>query len=121
MKTLCQLAFAAVSVVLAAAYAQAQEYPSRPVRIVVPTSPGTGTDVTARFLADKLPQELKGSYVIDNRVGANGIIAAETVAKAAPDGYTLLTAASLHYVNKSLYEKLSYDPVKDFRTIARVR
>jgi tripartite-type tricarboxylate transporter receptor subunit TctC len=100
--------------------ATAQEYPSRPVRLVVPTSPGTGTDVTARYLADKLGAELKGAFVVENKVGANGMIAAEYVAKQPADGYTLLVSASLHYINKSLQPTLPYDPVKDFRPIARV-
>ncbi len=120
MSTPRHLVLAALAFLLAASAAHAQEYPARPVRFVVPTSPGTGTDVTARFLVDRLPAELKGAYIVENKVGANGIIAAEQVAKATADGYTLLVAASLHYVNKSLYDKLSYDPVKDFRPIARV-
>jgi tripartite-type tricarboxylate transporter receptor subunit TctC len=100
--------------------AQAQDYPSRPVRVVAPTAPGTGTDVTARFIADRLAQEWGVGVVVENKVGANGIIGADAVAKAAPDGYTLLMGLSALYVNKSLYKSLPFDPVKDFRVLLGV-
>lgn len=119
MKITAALALAFLAM-LSCGAATAQEYPSRPVRLVVPTSPGTGTDVTARYLADKLGTELKVVFVVENKVGANGMIAAEFVARQPADGYTLLVSASLHYINKALQASLPYDPVKDFRPVARV-
>lgn len=98
----------------------AQSFPSKPIRLVVPTSPGTATDLTARYLAEHLMRELGVSVLVENKAGANGIIATDSVAKSPPDGYTLLVAASTHYINQALYSKLPYDPVADFAPIARV-
>jgi tripartite-type tricarboxylate transporter receptor subunit TctC len=97
--------------------AMAQGYPTRPVMLIVPTAPSTGTDVTGRFLAERLSKEWNVGVVVENRIGANGIIAADTVAKASPDGYTLLMGLSALYANKSLYKSLPFDPVKDFRVL----
>ncbi len=103
---------------LAAAGAHAQGYPSRPVRIVVPYPPGGGTDTIARPLAQHLTESLKQQVVIDNRGGAGGSIGMELVAKAPPDGYTLVLALTAQLaVNPSLYKKIPYDPVKDFEPI----
>jgi tripartite-type tricarboxylate transporter receptor subunit TctC len=101
-----------------AAQAQAT-YPNRAVKLVVPSSAGGGTDVLARTLGERLRERLGQPIVIDNKPGANGIIGAEAVAHAPPDGYTLLISANnAMSANVSLYKKLSYDPVRDFTPIA---
>jgi len=100
--------------------AAAQDFPSRAVKIVAPTAPGTGTDLTARFLADRLAREWNQAVVVENKVGANGIVGADYVAKAPGDGYTLLMGLSGLFVNKSLYRSIPYDPEKDFRMLLGV-
>jgi tripartite-type tricarboxylate transporter receptor subunit TctC len=100
---------------LAGTPAQAQEFPSKPITIVVPFGAGSGTDQQARTMAHGLAAELKVPIIIDNRVGASGFIAAQYVAKAAPDGYTvLLTTNTTQAANEHLFKKLPYDPVRDF-------
>ncbi|RYZ05410.1 MAG: tripartite tricarboxylate transporter substrate binding protein [Comamonadaceae bacterium] len=116
---LLQLLLAACAAALSFSTA-AQDFPSRPVKIIAPTAPGTGTDVTARFLADRLAREWNQSVIVENKVGANGILGADFAAKAAPDGYTLLMGLSGLFVNKSLYRSIPYDPVKDFRVLLGV-
>ena len=98
---------------------QAADYPDRPIRLVVPFPAGGATDLMARTMGDKLTQRLGQPIVIDNRAGAGGGVGAEAVARAAPDGYTLLfaTMGSLT-INPALYKKLRYDPLKDFEPIA---
>ena len=98
--------------------ASGADYPSRYIRIVVPYAPGGGTDTIARILAQKLSDGWHQSVVVENRPGAAGIIGSEIVAKAAPDGYTLLVVAGAHAVNPSLYSQLPYDTVKDFADVA---
>ena len=96
-------------------------YPTKPIRLVLPFPPGSATDVVARIVAQKLGESLKQSVVVDSRPGANGIIASEAVAKAAPDGYTLILGSNgSHGINVSLFNKLPYDPVKDFAPITLV-
>ena len=102
------------------AAALAQTYPSRPVRIMVPYSTGSATDVLSRVVAQKLSDAWGQTVVVDNQPGANGIPATATVANAPPDGYTLVMIAANHVVNASLYSKLPYDTVKDFRPIVRI-
>ncbi|MCY1288464.1 hypothetical protein D9M69_137860 [compost metagenome] len=95
-------------------------YPNRPIRMVLPSGAGTVTDQTARLVAERLATALKQPVVVDNRPGANGIIASETVARAAPDGYTLLfTYSATLTVNPWTTPSLPYDPVRDFTPIAR--
>jgi len=95
------------------AYAQ-DDYPNRTVRIIVPFAPGGSTDVVARILADKLGTELKQSFVVENRSGAGGNIGADAVAKASPDGYTLLMGTTgVLAINKYLYKEMSFDPERD--------
>ena len=97
---------------------QAQDYPNRQIRFVVPYSAGTTTDVIARLYAQKLGEELGQTVVVDNKAGAGGNIAAETVARAAPDGYTLtFSTSATHATNPTLYPKVSFDPIKDFTHI----
>jgi tripartite-type tricarboxylate transporter receptor subunit TctC len=98
----------------------AQTYPLRPVRMVVPFAPGGGTDVIARYLASGLTESLGRQVVVDNRGGANGIIGTEIVARAAPDGYTLIFVSSPHSINPSLYAKLPYDTLRDFAPVSMV-
>jgi tripartite-type tricarboxylate transporter receptor subunit TctC len=111
----------AAALAAAAAGALAQEFPVRPVKLVVPQSAGGGADILARTIGQKLSEAWGQSVVVDNRPGAAGIIGTEAVAKAPADGYTLLMGAiSTHAINKSLYAKLPYDPVKDFAPVTLV-
>jgi len=98
--------------------ASSSDYPVKPIRVIVPYAPGGGTDTTGRILAQKLTDKLGQSVIVDNRPGAAGIIGSDIVAKAAPDGYTLLVVAGAHAINPSLYRKLPYDTVKDFAPVA---
>jgi len=101
-----------------AAHAQGS-YPERIVTIVVPFAPGGGTDIAARILATKLGEKFKQSFVVDNRTGAGGIVGAEQVAKAKPDGYTLLVGnVGTQAINQSLYPKMPYDADKAFAPIS---
>jgi tripartite-type tricarboxylate transporter receptor subunit TctC len=101
--------------------ANAQTYPSRPVKLVVPFPAGSATDQIARVVGHELQSTLGQPFVVENKAGAQGGIAAAEVAKAAPDGYTLmLTTNTPQAANVSLFKKLSYDPVKDFAPIARL-
>jgi len=110
-----------VASLLAAGAAIGQSYPSAPVTMVVPFAAGSGTDAVARIVARKLGERLKQPVLIDNRAGANAQIAAQFVAKAKPDGYTLfMTTNTSHSANPSLIANLKYDPIKDFTPVARV-
>ena len=106
-------------VLLAASASWAQPYPTKPVRLVVGFAPGGGTDIIGRRLAQKLTERWGQSVIVDNRLGASGNIAAEQVAKSAPDGYTLLMAFSSHASNAAL-SKLPFDINKDFSAITLV-
>ena len=97
-----------------------QGYPMKEIRVVVPYSPGGGSDATSRILAQRMSESLGRPLVIDNRAGANGIIGTEIVARALPDGYTLLFVSSPHAVNPSMYRKLPFDTLKDFAPISEV-
>jgi len=99
---------------------QAQEFPSRPVRIIVPTSVATTSDLAARFIAERMSRELNVSVIVDNRPGANGILGVTEFLAAPHDGHTLLLTNSSLYANPALYKKLPYDPVKDFRILLGV-
>jgi tripartite-type tricarboxylate transporter receptor subunit TctC len=98
----------------------AADYPNRPIRIVVPYPPGGGTDIVARIIGEKLQASLGQPIVIDNRGGAAGVIGTGLVAKAEPDGYTLLLAPSSHVINPSIHAHLPYDTVKAFAPITTV-
>src|SRR5262245_20880006 len=96
-------------------------YPNRPVRIIVSFSAGGPTDIVGRVFAAKLSELLGQQFFVENKVGAGGNIGADQVAKAPPDGYTLLVATvSTHAINPGLYSKMPYDPIKDFAPIAHV-
>jgi tripartite-type tricarboxylate transporter receptor subunit TctC len=100
-----------VAIALAAGIAPsvfAQNYPTKPVQMIVSFGPGAGLDVVARYIAERLAQDWKSSVVVDNRPGASGAIAARAVANAAPDGYTLLATSQVHYTNALLYRSLPY-------------
>ena len=101
--------------------AAAAEYPDRPVRLVVPFPPGGGADNLARTIMPRVEALLGQPIVIDNRPGAGGNLGAEFVARAAPDGYTLLYGTNgTHAINASLYRNLRFDPVKDFAPVSRM-
>ncbi len=103
----------------AALGAHAQEYPAKPLAFVVPFASGSATDTFARAIGQAVTEATKQAVVVDNKPGASGMIAAQAVAKAAPDGYTVLfTTNTTHAANEHLYRKLSYDPVKDFAPVA---
>ena len=104
---------------LHAGSAAAQAYPAKPIRLMVPFPPGGSTDIVARIVAQKLSTQLGQSVVIENRGGAGGTLGTAVVAKAAPDGYSLLVGStSTHVVAPSVYAKLDYDPIKDFAPIS---
>ena len=99
----------------------AQTYPAKPVRWVVPSTPGDGSDITGRLIADRISRELGQPVVIDNQPGAGGVLGSDAVAKAAPDGYTMIVGnAGSHGVNAGIYAKLPYDVVKDFVPVALI-
>ena len=105
---------------LLATGAGAQTYPAKPITIVVPFAAGSGTDSITRIVAQQLSIAFNQSVVVENKAGASGVLAATYVARAAPDGYTLLMATnSTHSANPHLFKSLSYDPVKDFTPVAR--
>ncbi|GAA4331057.1 tripartite tricarboxylate transporter substrate binding protein [Pigmentiphaga soli] len=99
-------------------YAAAADYPDKPIRMVCPFPPGGTTDFVARMIAQKLSEAWGQEVVVDNRPGAGGIIGTEMVAKAAPDGYTvLLGSITTHAINPALYAHMNYDPIKDFQPV----
>ncbi|HEY4375241.1 MAG TPA: tripartite tricarboxylate transporter substrate-binding protein [Burkholderiales bacterium] len=120
-QTLAALAGAALCCALTAGPAAAQDsYPSHPIRIIVPFAAGGGPDIEARKLAVPLAEALNGNVVVENRVGAAGIIAAEVAAQAAPDGYTLLYGSSSQLIQKILKPKATFDPEKSFAPITLI-
>ena len=98
----------------------AQAWPTRTVRIIVPFAPGGGTDTVARFLAAKFPEQMGGTWVVENRSSAGGLIGADLVSKAAPDGYTLLVTSPEFAINPSMRAKMPYDTFKDFAFISQL-
>ena len=119
MVTISSLLCAAV-LLAAAQLADAQGYPSRPIRLVVPAAPGGGTDISARILADGLGSALGQTVVVDNRAGAGTTLGADIVSKATPDGYVLLISPNSLAFNVALYSKLPYDTLRDFAPISLV-
>jgi tripartite-type tricarboxylate transporter receptor subunit TctC len=114
------IAFAAAIIAASASFAQAQEYPTRPIRVVVPFSPGGAVDGPMRIIAQELSKRIGQQVIVDNRPGAGATIGTELVAKAPPDGYTLLLASQTNAISATLYAKLSYDPVEDFAPISLI-
>jgi tripartite-type tricarboxylate transporter receptor subunit TctC len=108
----------ALCMAFASVYAGAQSYPVKPVRIIVPFPPGAGADITTRLVAPRLSEALGQQLVVENRAGAAGNIGAEVVARAAPDGYTLLTAPASLAIGQTLYQKLPFDLTRDFQPVA---
>jgi tripartite-type tricarboxylate transporter receptor subunit TctC len=122
MKTMHRLRIAAGFLLAALVVgAQAQNYPTRPIRFIVPIAAGGGADLVARVIAERLSRNLGQQVVVENRAGGGTVIGAELVARSPADGYTwLLGTATSHAINASLVKKLPYDPVKDFAPIALV-
>jgi len=114
-KWICAGALAAMAPCAAAA-----DYPTKPIRLVVPFSPGGGNDIVARFVAQRLTEAFGESAVVDNRPGAGSTLGTDLVAKSAPDGYTLLVTHNAIAINQTLYSKLSYDTVRDFVQVIEV-
>ncbi|MGE5522191.1 MAG: Bug family tripartite tricarboxylate transporter substrate binding protein [Rhodospirillaceae bacterium] len=111
-------AFACASVAMTTAHAQ--NYPARPIRLIIPFSAGGAADVPGRILGQRLAETLGQQVVIDNRPGAGSTIGAEAAAKAAPDGYTLFMISNTHFVSAALYKKLPYDSLNDFTPISQI-
>ena len=110
----CAAALAAALFGSAAALAQAQDYPNRPIKVIVPFSPGGAVDGPMRAIAQELGKRLKQQVIIENKPGAGATIGSEAVAKSPPDGYTLLLASQTNAISASLYTKLSFNPIDDF-------
>ncbi|HZY18722.1 MAG TPA: tripartite tricarboxylate transporter substrate binding protein [Ramlibacter sp.] len=111
---------AALAASVAAPLVRAQAWPARPIRVLVGYPPGGFTDVTARLVCDKLQARLGQPVIVDNKPGANGIVAVDTLAKAAPDGQTFAVVIAAHAANTTLYKKLPYDPVKDLAPVSLI-
>ena len=105
---------------VAAVTCQAQEFPSRPVHVVVPYAAGGGPDVQARQFAPRFAEALGGSVVVENKVGAAGVLAAQYVAQQKPDGYTLLLGSNTHLIQKHLQPELKFDPIADFTPVCNM-
>ncbi|HJQ56500.1 MAG TPA: tripartite tricarboxylate transporter substrate-binding protein [Vineibacter sp.] len=116
-RRLGQGALTAAGLIAAPGLARAQEFPSRSVRVVVPFPAGGGTDIVARVICPRLAERWKQSVMVDNKAGASGIVGSEIVARAAPDGYTLLIMTSAHVINPFTTKSMPYDTEKDFTPI----
>ena len=108
------------AMLVSCAFASAQNYPAKPIRVVVPAVPGGGTDILARLLSPKLTELFGQTVIVDNRGGAFTNIGTEIVARSAPDGYTVLIATTPHAINPSLFPKLPFDPINDFTMISQL-
>ena len=117
---LCGTLLLATAIAAGLAGPAAAQYPDKPVRLIVPFTAGGSPDTTARRVAQRLTQELKQQFIVENRPGAAGNIGAETAARSAPDGYTLMMMANSHVINPALYKKITYDVVKDFTPICLI-
>jgi tripartite-type tricarboxylate transporter receptor subunit TctC len=117
MNTYCAVAVAALAL-SAGAIAQAQDYPTKPIRIIVPLTPGSGADIAGRLIGQRLNEHWKQPVIVENRPGAGGQIGTAAVVKAEPDGHTLLVQSSSHAANPAIYKNLPYDPLKDLADVA---
>lgn len=118
-KNLTSLALIAFAVAFATATAHAEDaYPNKPIKIIVPFSPGTGIDILARVLGQRMNESWKVPVVVENRPGASGNIGTEAAARSPADGYTLLMTANTIVLNRSLFKRIPYDPIKDFEPVA---
>jgi len=120
MRSACLSFPLAIALAFFTALAQAQAYPAKSIRMIVGFPPGGTTDVIGRLVAAKLGERLGQQVVVENRPGASGMIGADAVAKAAPDGYTLLMSSSTHATYMSLYSRVPFDPVRDFEPVSFV-
>lgn len=120
MRQRCTLLRVALLWLICSSLLQAQEFPTKPVRLIVSSSPGGGTDTTARIVSPRLSELLGHQVVVENRPGAATMLGAEYVVRSAPDGYTLLIAPSTLVIVPSLYRKMRFDPIKDFAPITKV-
>lgn len=111
---------AALAATVAAPLVRAQNWPARPIRVLVGYPPGGFTDVTARLICDKLGQRLGQTVIVENKPGANGIVAVDALSKAPPDGQTFAVVIAAHAANTSLYKKLPYDPKKDLAAVSLI-
>ncbi|AGW93591.1 tripartite tricarboxylate transporter substrate binding protein [Cupriavidus sp. DF5525] len=113
--------FAALAAGIATpALAQGDAFPNRPIRVVVPYTPGGVSDAVTRLVMQKLSERLGQPVVVENRPGANGMIGSDNVAKSAPDGYSLLVVVAAHAINPSLYPKMTYDPLRDLTGVSMI-
>jgi tripartite-type tricarboxylate transporter receptor subunit TctC len=112
--------FALANGVMIAGQAFSQNYPTRPVRVIVPNAPGSSGDIVARFIGPPLSERLKQPVVVDNRAGAGTMIGTEAVATAVPDGYALLMGFATLAINPVMYKKVPYDALRDFEPITHL-
>src|SRR5215475_7295955 len=105
---------------LAVAQLRAQDFPSRPIKVIVPFSPGGAVDGPMRMIAQELSKRLGQQVIVENKPGAGATIGTELVARAAPDGYTLLLASQTNAISATLYSRLTYDPIEDFAPISLI-
>mgnify|MGYP000488132503 CR=1 FL=1 len=120
VRQLCQAALLSCLVGITAPAALAQAYPNKPIKLIVPFAPGGFTDVVARILGQKLSVSLGQPFVIENKAGAGSTIGTDFVAKAAPDGYTLVMVSTTHVISPAIYPKLPYDPIKSFTPVSKL-
>jgi hypothetical protein len=120
VRQLCQVALLSCLFGITAPAALAQAYPNKPIKLIVPFAPGGFTDVVARILGQKLSASLGQPFVIENKAGAGSTIGTDFVAKAAPDGYTLVMVSTTHVISPAIYPKLPYDPIKSFTPVSKL-
>jgi tripartite-type tricarboxylate transporter receptor subunit TctC len=120
VRHLCRVALLGCILGGTASAALAQAYPNKPIKLIVPFAPGGFTDVVARILGQKLSVSLGQPFVIENKAGAGSTIGTDFVAKAAPDGYTLVMVSTTHVISPSIYPKLPYDPIKSFTPVGKL-
>ena len=120
MKTLHKSALLGVALSLAMGAACAQGYPNKPVKLIVPFAPGGFTDVVARILGQKLSVAMGQQFIVENKAGAGSTIGTDFVAKAAPDGYTLVMISTTHVISPWIYKTMPYDPIKSFTVVSKL-